>query len=79
MDEKMIEHREEFLKTLKNLQGKNAKIRMLDSNNRLNCTVEAFEPNMKFIAVSNLQTPIGLKKSAVIRVNDLVELEFDLS
>lgn len=71
-----FESRDNFLHFLKCCTGSNASIRMYECSKLLSCQVEAFEPSIKHIAVSNLQTPIGIEKHCIIRANDLIEIKF---
>ena len=71
-----LQCRNNFLYFLSCCQGKEASLRMYEGSKNLACRVEAFQPQLKHIAVSNLATPIGMEKSAIIRTSDLVEVRF---
>lgn len=68
--------REEFLHFLSCCQGQDATIRMYECSRNLKCRVEAFDPQLKYIAVSSLTTPIGIEKNAIIRTSDLIEVKY---
>lgn len=68
--------RSDFLHFLSCCQGKEASIRVYECSRSLSCKVEAFQPDLKHIAVSDLTTPIGIEKSAIIRSSDLMEVQF---
>ena len=42
-------------------------------------TLEAFDQNLKSIAVSNLQTPMSKHNSALLRSGDIAYIDFNLS
>ena len=71
-----IENRNNFLHFLSCCQNKNASIDMYECSETLACNVEAFQPDLRHIAVSNLMTPIGTVKHAVIRTNDLIDVKY---
>ncbi|KAH9394711.1 Mediator of RNA polymerase II transcription subunit 21 [Tyrophagus putrescentiae] len=68
--------RDEFLHFLSCCQGMEASIRMYECSRNLKCRVEAFDPQLKYIGVSNLTTPIGVEKNAIIRASDLIEVKY---
>jgi len=71
-----IENRNNFLHLLQCAQGKQASLNMYEASPKLSCQVESYEPNLKFIAVSNLKTPIGTEKAAIVRTNDLISVKY---
>lgn len=71
-----FKYREEFLHFLNCCQGKDATIHMYECSRNLKCHIEAFDPQLKYIAVSNLTTPIGIEKNAIIRTSDLIAVKY---
>lgn len=69
-------YREDFLYFLSCSQNKSGSVQLLEGTKSLPCTIEAYEPSLRYLAVSNLQTPIGTQKQAVLRSNDIVQITF---
>lgn len=69
-------YREDFLYFLSCSQRKTASVQLLEGTKSLPCTIEAYEPSLRYLAVSDLQTPIGVQKQAILRSNDIVQITF---
>lgn len=67
-------NRQNFLHLLSLFRGRRAVIRMFECSKMLMCRIEACDAQFKFVAVSDLETPIGLQKRAVLRVDDILEI-----
>lgn len=71
------ELRENFLRSLENLNGSPAIIRMHEKTTVSGVFLRA-NPQLDHIIVENLQTPIGKLDCAVLRTQDILSLEFEI-
>lgn len=67
------ELRENFLRTLLQLEGRSASIQMF-SGGRVQSELVAFDADTNFLAVRNLRTPIGTLPHAVLRYGDIISI-----
>ncbi|XP_027195933.2 uncharacterized protein LOC113790461 [Dermatophagoides pteronyssinus] len=74
-----LKYRKNFLYFLeKSKQNKSTSICFIQNakNMTTDVNIEAYEPSLKHLAVSNLQTPIGLQKQVILRSNDIECIKF---
>ncbi|UXI19469.1 major abundant protein BTP1 [Sarcoptes scabiei] len=64
-----------MLTLLQSIQKRDVRVQLLDGK-PVNCTIECCEPSFKFIVVRDLQTPIGLQPTAILRTEDIGFIEF---
>lgn len=71
-----IKYRNDFLYFLSKSQQNKASIRFIENAQDKDANIEAYDPSVKHLAVSNLQTSIGLQKHAILRSNDIECVKF---
>lgn len=70
--------RRQFLSMLSSMHKKNIKLYLYECDIPLSAKFQACQPSMDHFLVSDLQTPIGVQKWALIRTSDVVEIHFDI-
>lgn len=72
--------REKFLNYLLFCVNKEVELKMYETSlSCLKANLNAIDSNFAHLAVSNLQTPIGIEPHSIIRLGDVVSLTFNLT
>ncbi|XP_054159250.1 uncharacterized protein LOC128957504 [Oppia nitens] len=72
------ELRRDFLRLLSSLHKRKVLLKLYECPLVLSATFDGCDYDLRHIFVSSFVTPIGLEKSAIVRTQDICELEFDL-
>ena len=73
------ELRRDFLRLLSSLHKRKVLLKLYECPLILSATFDGCDHNFSQLFLSSFKTPIGLEKSAIVRTNDVIELEFVLN
>jgi hypothetical protein len=73
------ELRRDFLRLLSSVHKRKVWLKLYECPLTLSANFDGCDANFNHLFLTSFQTPIGLEKCAIVRTNDIVELEFILN
>jgi hypothetical protein len=73
------ELRRDFLRLLSSVHKHKVWLKLYECPLTLSANFEGCDANFNHLFLTSFQTPIGLEKYAIVRTNDIIELQFNLN